>query len=307
MTKPTLLILAAGMASRYGSMKQTEGFGPSGETIMDYSIYDAIHAGFGKVVFIIRKDFADNFKANFGAKLKGKIDVDYVYQEMNCFVDEKDIPADRTKPWGTGHAILCAMDVVKEPFAVINADDYYGKDAFVKAADFLNNECNEHTYAIIGYQLDKTLSEHGTVSRGVCDVDANNNLVSINERVKIYKNDAGKVIYEENDKLIEVPGNTSVSMNFWCFHPSLFKSTEALFAAFVPANKENIKAEFFIPIIADEFIKDPANNIKVIPTSSQWFGVTYKEDAPEVQASIDKLVASGEYPASLRRVPYSSW
>ncbi|MEO7523277.1 MAG: sugar phosphate nucleotidyltransferase, partial [Ferruginibacter sp.] len=214
MTRPTLLILAAGMASRYGSMKQTEGFGPSGETIMDYSIYDAINAGFGKVVFIIRKDFADDFKANFGAKLKGKIEVDYVYQEMNCFVNEKHMPAERSKPWGTGHAILCAMDIVKEPFAVINADDYYGKDAFVKAADFLNNDCNEHTYAIIGYQLDKTLSEHGTVSRGVCDVDESNNLISINERVKIYKNEEGNVIFEENDNLIEVPGNQSVSMNF---------------------------------------------------------------------------------------------
>ncbi len=297
--QPTLLILAAGMASRYGSMKQTEGFGPSGETIMDYSIYDAINAGFGKVVFIIRKDFADNFKANFGAKLKGKIEVDYVYQEMNCFVDEKDIPKDRTKPWGTGHAILCASDTVKEPFAVINADDYYGTDAFKKAADFLNNECNEHTYAIIGYQLDKTLSEHGTVSRGVCDVDKNNNLISINERTKIYRNDAGKIIYEENDQSIEVPTGTSVSMNFWCFHPSVFDAAKELFAAFVPASKENIKAEFFIPIIADEFIKEPGNIIKVIPTSSQWFGVTYKEDAPSVKKSIDELVKNKTYPPSL--------
>ncbi len=297
--QPTLLILAAGMASRYGSMKQTEGFGPSGETIMDYSIYDAIDAGFGKVVFIIRKDFADNFKANFDNKLKGRIKVDYVYQEMNCFVDQNDIPKDRTKPWGTGHAILCASDVVKEPFAVINADDYYGKDAFKKAANFLNNECNEHTYAIIGYQLDKTLSEHGTVSRGVCDVDTKNNLISINERTKIYKNDAGKVIYEEADKSFEVPGNTSVSMNFWCFHPSIFDAAKKLFTEFVPANKHDIKSEFFIPIIADEFIKDPRNCIKVIPTSSQWFGVTYKEDAPTVKSNIDNLIKNKDYPPSL--------
>lgn len=299
MSKPTLLILAAGMASRYGSMKQTEGFGPSGETIMDYSIYDAIKAGFGKVVFIIRKDFAENFKANFGNKLKGKIEVDYVYQEMNSFVNENDIPKNRTKPWGTGHAILCASDTVKEPFAVINADDYYGTDAFAKAAAFLNNECNKNTYAIIGYQLDKTLSEHGTVSRGVCDVDSNKNLISINERTKIYKNDAGKVIYEEKDNKVEVPGNSSVSMNFWCFHPSIFDATKKLFAAFVPANKSDIKAEFFIPIIADEFIKDPANSIKVIPTSSQWFGVTYKEDAPSVKNNIDALVNNKTYPSSL--------
>ena len=297
--QPTLLILAAGMASRYGSMKQTEGFGPSGETIMDYSIYDAINAGFGKVVFIIRKDFAENFKANFGAKLKGKIEVDYVYQELSSFVDENNLPSERTKPWGTGHAILCASDIVKEPFAVINADDYYGKDAFVKAAAFLNNECNEHTYAIIGYQLDKTLSEHGTVSRGVCEVDENHNLISVNERTKIYKNADGKVIYEENDKSVEVPGNSSVSMNFWCFDPSVFELTKNLFSEFVPANKENIKAEFFIPIIADAFIEKDGNQIKVIPTSSQWFGVTYKEDAPSVKNSIDELVKEKAYPPSL--------
>ena len=298
--QPTLLILAAGMASRYGSMKQTEGFGLSGETIMDYSIYDAINAGFGKVVFIIRKDFAENFKATFGAKLHGKVEVDYVYQEMTSFVNENDIPKDRTKPWGTGHAILCAAEAVKEPFAVINADDYYGVDAFVKAAAFLNNECNEHTYAIIGYQLDKTLSDHGTVSRGVCDVDGQSNLVSINERTKIYKNAEGKVVYEDaSGKLIEVPGDTSVSMNFWCFHPSVFDATEKLFTEFVPANKADIKAEFFIPIIADEFVKDAANSIKVVPTSSQWFGVTYKEDAPAVKKSIDELIKNKTYPQSL--------
>ncbi|MBS1733757.1 MAG: nucleotidyltransferase [Bacteroidetes bacterium] len=296
--KPTLLILAAGMASRYGSMKQTESFGPSGETIMDYSIYDAIRAGFGKVVFIIRKDFAEGFKSRFGSKLEGKIEVDYVYQEMDCFVDKNDIPADRTKPWGTGHAILCAKDVIREPFAVINADDYYGTDAFKKAADFLNNQCNEHTYSIIGYQLDKTLSDHGTVSRGVCEVDADMNLVSINERTKIYPED-GKVVYEEGENKFEVPAKSSVSMNFWCFHPSLFERADRLFKKFVPENKDNIKAEFFIPIIADEFIRQEGNLIKVIPTSSQWFGVTYKEDAAAVKNSIDKLVADKVYPTSL--------
>ncbi|MEP7163788.1 MAG: sugar phosphate nucleotidyltransferase [Ferruginibacter sp.] len=296
--QPTLLILAAGMASRYGSMKQTEGFGPSGETIMDYSIYDAIKAGFGKVVFIIRKDFAENFRSVFDAKLKGRIAVDYVYQEMDCYVDKKDIPADRTKPWGTGHAVLCASEMIKEPFAVINADDYYGTDAFVKAVDFLKNDCNEHTYALIGYQLDKTLSKHGTVSRGVCQVDNNMNLVSINERTKIYP-EGDKVIYEEIDEKKEVPARSSVSMNFWCFHPSMFKLTRNLFKTFVPASRDNIKAEFFIPIIADEFIKVPGNTVKVIPTSSQWFGVTYKEDAASVKASIDKLISDEVYPASL--------
>ena len=296
--QPTLLILAAGMASRYGSMKQTEGFGPSGETIMDYSIYDAIRAGFGKVVFIIRKDFAEDFRAIFDPKLKGRIEVEYVYQEMDAFLNGMPGPEGRTKPWGTGHAVLCAKDVVKEPFAVINADDFYGRDSFVKAADFLNNECAENKYAIVGYELVKTLSEFGTVSRGVCEVNADNDLVSINERTRIYR-DNDIIIYEENAVKHEVPFNSSVSMNFWCFHPSMFTFAEELFHAFVHVNAGNIKAEFFIPIIAEEFILTKGGSIKVIPTAAQWFGVTYKEDAPGVQRSIDKLVAAGEYPASL--------
>ena len=296
--QPTLLILAAGMASRYGSMKQVEGFGPSGETIMDYSIYDAIHAGFGKVVFIIRKDFAENFKATFDARFKGQIEVDYVYQEMKYHIDEAWLPADRTKPWGTGHAILCAADAVKEPFAVINADDFYGQDGFVKAADFLKNECTENTYAIIGYDLDKTLSENGTVSRGVCQVDANNNLVNITERIKIYREN-GKVVYEEEGNKTEVAAGSNVSMNFWCFHPSVFEFTKKLFSVFPKENYDNIKAEFFIPIIGDQFIKNEKNAIKVIPTTAQWFGVTYKEDAPGVKKSLDDLIENGEYPSSL--------
>ncbi|MBU3715133.1 MAG: nucleotidyltransferase, partial [Ferruginibacter sp.] len=265
--KPTLLILAAGMASRYGSMKQTEGFGPNGETIMDYSIYDAIRAGFGKVVFIIREDFAENFKAQFGAKLKGKIDVDYVFQDIKTYANPSMIPTERTKPWGTGHAILCASETVKEPFAVINADDYYGYDAFVRAADFLNNKCDDNTYAIIGYQLEKTLSEHGKVSRGVCQVDGNNNLLAINERTKIYRK-GNTVIYEEEDGTQnEVPGLSSVSMNFWCFYPSVFNLTKVLFEKFLSENYQNIKSEFFIPIIAESFIGSPQNQIKVIPTT----------------------------------------
>jgi NDP-sugar pyrophosphorylase family protein len=296
--QPTLLILAAGMASRYGSMKQTEGFGPSGETIMDYSIYDAIRAGFGKVVFIIRKDFAEGFKNTFEPKLKGKIKTDYVYQEMDSFLNGMPVPEGRIKPWGTGHAVLCAMDVIKEPFAVINADDFYGRDAFVKAAAFLNNDCTEKKYSIIGYELAKTLSEHGTVSRGVCQVDAADNLVSIKERTKIYR-EGDKIIFEEDDKKHEVPFNSSVSMNFWCFHQSLFPATEKLFHQFVKDNSHNLKSEFFIPIIAEDFMQHHGGAIKVIPCSSQWFGVTYKEDAPVVKASVDKLVADGEYPSSL--------
>ncbi len=296
--QPTLLILAAGMASRYGSMKQTEGFGPSGETIMDYSIYDAIQAGFDKVVFIIRKDFADAFKERFGAKLDGKIAVDYVYQEMDAFVDASLIPEGRTKPWGTGHAVLCAMNAINEPFAVINADDYYGSDAFVQAANFLKSGCNENKYAIIGYRLEKTLSEHGTVSRGVCVVDEDNHLVSIKERTKIFKTE-DKVVFEEEGQQFEVAGSSSVSMNFWCFHPQLFKKTAELFQEFLAKNAGELKSEFFIPIIADEFISHQQNKISVIPTSAQWFGVTYKEDAPGVKANIDQLIADKVYPASL--------
>ncbi len=297
--KPTLLILAAGMASRYGSMKQTQSFGPAGETIMDYSIYDSIRAGFGKVVFIIRKDFADDFKAIFEPKLKGKIETEYVYQEKDAHIpSDVSVPADRVKPWGTGHAVLCAMDVVKEPFAVINADDFYGKDSFVKAAYFLKNDCSEKKYSIIGYELAKTLSDHGTVSRGVCQVDADFNLVSIKERTKIYRED-DHIVFEEADGKHTVPENSSVSMNFWCFHPTLFSVTERLFHSFVIDNLANLKSEFFIPIIAENFMHNLGGAIKVIPTSAQWFGVTYKEDAPGVKQSIDALVASGEYPSSL--------
>jgi NDP-sugar pyrophosphorylase family protein len=299
--KPTLLILAAGMASRYGSMKQTEGFGPDGETIMDYSIYSAIKAGFGKVVFIIRKDFADNFKANFEPKLEGKIAIDYVYQERESFVDPAYLPADRTKPWGTGHAMLCAKDAVKEPFAVINADDFYGQDAFDKAAHFLKNNCTQKTNAIIGYRLTNTLSEHGTVSRGVCEVDDKNILTTITERTKIYKKN-NVIVYEENEILTTLKDDTNVSMNFWCFHPSIFNLADILFKEFPKDNIDNLKAEFFIPIIAEHFVHKFEGVIEVISTSSQWFGVTYKEDAEGVRESLHALISKGEYPNSLWKV-----
>ena len=296
--QPTLLILAAGMASRYGSMKQTEGFGPTGETIMDYSIYDAIKAGFGKVVFIIRKDFAEQFKATFEPKLKGKIATEYVYQEMDSFVEDATIAASRQKPWGTAHAILCAKEVVKESFAVINADDFYGKDGFVKAAQFLRSKCTPSTYSIIGYQLAKTLSEFGTVSRGVCEVDSDNKLVSIKERTKLYK-EQNRIVFEDNDEKVEVPYHSSVSMNFWCFHPAIFTDIQKLFKQFAIEHVNNPKAEFFIPILAQNFMENNHGSIEVIPTNAQWFGVTYKEDAPIVKASIDKLIADKEYPANL--------
>jgi hypothetical protein len=297
--KPTLVILAAGMASRYGSQKQTASFGPSGETIMDYSIYDAISAGFEKVVFIIREDFADNFKAIFEPKLAGKIKTDYVYQHLNAFVGDRTIPADRTKPWGTAHAVLCCKGKVNEPFAVINADDYYGADAFVKAYDFLLNQCNEKTYCIIGYELKKTLSDFGSVSRGVCEVDADNNLTDINERTKIYRNDLGVINYEDESGLNELNENSLVSMNYLCFAPGFIDVCEKFFGEFLDNNMQNLKSEFFIPSVTGQFIKAGLGNVKVVPTSAQWFGVTYKEDAPHVQASINALVDAGNYPKSL--------
>jgi NDP-sugar pyrophosphorylase family protein len=294
----TLVILAAGMASRYGSMKQVQGFGPGGETIMDYSIYDAIRAGFTKVVFIIRRDFADDFKAIFEPKLKGKIETAYVFQDMRSFTDDLPVPAERTKPWGTAHAVLCANEAVDGSFAVINADDFYGKDSFQKACDFLKNECSDQLYSIIGYELPKTLSDHGTVSRGVCSVDENNFLTAINERTKIYPEN-GKIFYEEDDKKIEVSADTKVSMNFWCFSHSYFDLAENLFTDFLIRHGDNLKSEFFIPIVGDYFIQQGMGHIKVIPTSSQWFGVTYKEDAPGVEKSLNKLIADGEYPERL--------
>ncbi|MFC4261817.1 NDP-sugar synthase [Ferruginibacter yonginensis] len=296
--KPTLLILAAGMASRYGSMKQTEGFGPGGETIMDYSIFNAIRAGFGKVVFIIRKDFADNFKSVFNEKLQGKIEVDYVYQELDSFIPTDKLNTERTKPWGTGHAMLCAKDAVKEPFCVINADDFYGKDAFEKAASFLNNQCSETEMALIGYQLANTLSEHGTVSRGVCEVNEQQQLTTVTERTKIFAKD-GTIVYEENEQYYPLAADTKVSMNFWCFHPSIFQLTARLFEEFILNNNHEPKAEFFIPYIAAQFLKNDSHKIHVIGTTSQWFGVTYKEDADGVRESLYALIDAGEYPTHL--------
>ncbi len=296
--KPTLLILAAGMASRYGSMKQIDGFGPNGETIIDYSIYDAIKAGFGKVVFIIKEEFVENFRAIFDPKLDGKIEVDYVFQnfDLKQFGIEEEIY--REKPWGTAHAILAGRNAVKEPFCVINADDFYGFDAYKKMVDFLNNEATDSNYSIIGYQIGKTLSDFGAVSRGVCKVDAGGNLEEIVERTKIYQEE-GTIVYEEDDKKYPLAFETPVSMNFWGFTPAVFKITEELFKEFAMANKDKPKAEFFIPLIGENLVKSNTATFKVVPTSNQWFGVTYKEDKPFVQASIDQLIKDGAYPEKL--------
>ncbi|NCI45923.1 sugar phosphate nucleotidyltransferase [Sediminibacterium soli] len=297
--KPTLVVLAAGMASRYGSMKQIQSFGPSGETIMDYSIYDAIRAGFGKVVFIIREEFAENFKAIFEPKLNGRIQTDYVFQSLESFMNGKAVPAERTKPWGTAHAVLCCKGKVNEPFAVINADDYYGRDAFVKAYNFLTTQSSRNTYCIIGYELKNTLSDNGSVSRGVCEVDADYHLTDINERTSIYRDTDGRITYEDASGKHEVSEDAVVSMNYFCFDPSFIDVCEAQFAEFIDKHATEPKAEFFIPTATKHFVQSGQGVIKVIPTSAKWFGVTYKEDAPGVQQSVSKLVEAGEYPGNL--------
>jgi choline kinase len=296
--KPTLLILAAGMASRYGSMKQVDGFGPNGETIIDYSIHDAIKAGFGKVTFIIREEFHESFKNIFEPKLAGKVEVDYVFQSYDLTKYGIDKTIERQKPWGTGHAVLEASQQVKEPFCVINADDYYGYDAFEKMANFLNNEVRDDLFSLMGYEVDKTLSDYGSVSRGICKV-VDGNLVEINERTKVYAKD-GEIVYEDdNGNTTPLDTDSRASMNFWGFSPAIFALTEPMFKRFVEANENNPKAEFFIPLMAEELVKTGQAQFKVIPTSSKWFGVTYKEDKPIVQKSLSDLVEKGVYPSKL--------
>lgn len=302
MKKPTLLILAAGMASRYGSMKQIDGFGPNQETIIDYSIYDAIKAGFGKVSFIIKEEFVENFKSIFEPKLKGKIETDYVFQDFDLSKFGISRVVERAKPWGTAHAVLSAKDQVREPFCVINADDYYGYDSFKKMAEFLMSEVTDERFALMGYQVDKTLSDYGTVSRGVCVVNDEGNMSSVTERTKVFFKDVNgekKVFFEEDGVETELPNTARVSMNFWGFTPAVFKKSEDLLKDFVEANHENPKSEFFIPLVADELIKEGKTTFTVIPTASKWFGVTYKEDKPIVQESISKLIKEGVYPANL--------
>jgi hypothetical protein len=248
-------------------------------------------------VFIIRREFADDFKEIFEPKLKGKIAIEYAFQDMNGFTEGYAIPEDRKKPWGTAHAVLSAIAVVNEPFAVINADDFYGANAFKNAADFLVNDCTEKNYAIVGYDLLRTLSEHGTVNRGVCGLDDLGNLATITERINIAMKD-GKILVDDSLEPKELPLETRVSMNFWCFHPSYFSYTQQLFREFLQAHGQELKSEFFIPIVADRFIKE-GGKVEIIPTTSSWFGVTYKEDAPFVEQSLKELIAKGEYPEYL--------
>lgn len=303
MSKPTLLILAAGMASRYGSLKQIDAFGPHGETIIDYSIYDAIRAGFGKVVFIIREEFVDKMREVFDQKLVGKIEVDYAFQDFDLTKFGVDRVIERSKPWGTAHAVMSAKDKINEPFCVINADDFYGADSFDKMAAFLRDEVSDNKMALMGFQVGNTMSDYGYVSRGVCQVDAAGNMASVTERTNIYYTDAvdggRKIVYEEDAKQYDLDPETRVSMNFWGFTPKVFEVAESMFADFVDQNADNPKSEFFIPSVPDYMVKKGMADFRVIPTSAKWFGVTYKEDKPIVQESISKLIAAGTYPEKL--------
>ena len=302
MGKPTLLVLAAGMASRYGSLKQVDGFGPHGETIVDYSIYDAIQAGFGKVVFIIRQEFEDVMRSKFDQKLEGKIEVDYAFQDFDLTKYGIDRVIERSKPWGTAHAVMSAKDKIEGPFCVINADDFYGTDAFQKMAKFLTDDVTDTHMSLMGFAVGNTMSDFGYVSRGVCEVSAEGNMDSVTERTNIYyvgEGDNRKIVYNENDVEYPLDPETRVSMNFWGFTPKVFDVCLALFPAFVEENAENLKAEFFIPSIPDYMVKNGMADFKVIPTSSKWFGVTYPEDKPIVQESISTLIAQGAYPEKL--------
>ncbi len=301
--QPTLLILAAGMGSRYGGIKQLDSFGPNGETIMDYSLFDAIRAGFGKVVFIIREELQADFEELFTEKLRGKIEVDYAIQSLSSYVPEELGPVRRTKPWGTGHAMLCAKDHTHTPFAVINADDFYGQQAFQVLADFLRTDTDDSLHAMVGYEVKNTLSENGSVSRGVCEVDADGNLKSVIERTKIYEQtkqpDTRRIVFDEADTLTELTPETPVSMNFWGFKPSVFPLVKHLFESYADANIDSLKAEFYIPTVMTNLIQTGTGRCRVFRSQSEWFGVTYPDDKATVTASFKRLHDDGQYPANL--------
>ena len=296
--KPTLLVLAAGMGSRYGGLKQIDALGPQGEALIEFSVYDAIRAGFGKVVFVIRRNIEDAFREKLGSKFDGKIEVVYAFQEYDSPIEGITEFPEREKPWGTAHAVLVAKDVVNEPFAVINADDYYGQDGFVQCADFLMNACTPEHQGMVGYVLKNTLSDHGTVNRGVCSMDDNMNLTTVHERLKISRDASGAVSYLDDDgSRVELSENSLVSMNFWAFHPSIFEVIRQGFVQFVKDNWENPKAEFFIPLYVEDQIRKGESKYKVLQSEDLWYGVTYQEDKPAVLAAFKNLIEKEVYPA----------
>lgn len=286
------------MGSRYGGLKQLDEVGPNGEAIIDYSLYDAIRAGFGKVVFVIRTDFAEAFKERFEPKLKGRIEVEYVYQSIDKIPCGFDIHPEREKPWGTSHALMMAETVVKEPMAVINADDFYGSKAYQVMADFLTSSTDENEYSMIGYNLSSTLSEYGFVSRGVCNTDENGNLTSIVETVKI-KRDGEDIFFYDNDERFKLEENTPVSMNFWGLKPNVFGYLQKGIREFLSENGNKLKSEYYIPLLINDNIIKGNIRTRVLKCDSPWFGVTYKEDKPFVQQKIKSLLDSREYPEKL--------
>ncbi len=301
--KPTLFVLAAGMGSRYGGLKQLDGLGPNGETIMDYSIFDAIRGGFGKVVFVIRKDFENAFREKVLSKYEGHIPTELVFQSINDLPAGFKCPEGRQKPWGTNHAVLMGKDVIKEPFAVINADDFYGRDTFAVIGKYLSGlaEGSKNDYCMVGFRVGNTLSESGTVARGICSTDAEGHLTTVVERTEIMRVDGPVCYKDEEGKWVAVADNTPVSMNVWGFTPDYFEYSEAYFKEFLsdPKNMENLKAEFFIPLMVNKLINEKTATVKVLDTTSHWFGVTYAADRQGVVDKIQALVDKGEYPAKL--------
>jgi len=298
--KPTLLILAAGMGSRYGGLKQLDPVGPNGEVIMDYSVYDAVKAGFGKVIFVIRRDFENEFKNNIGSKYSGLIDVEYAFQELNDLPDGFSIPEGRVKPWGTSHAILVAQKMINEPFCVINADDFYGREAYVKIAQRLSKtDPNTTDWSMVGFELKNTLSEFGGVTRGISKTDQKNLLISIQEMFEIVQEGDSATSADIDGNKQELPLNAIASMNFWGFTPVLFKLLGEDFIDFLNEKGAEMKSEFLIPTSVDEYISSGKATMEVLSSSSKWFGVTYSEDKPYVQKSIQQLVDKGEYPSPL--------
>ena len=299
--KPTLLLLAAGMGSRYGGLKQLDGLGPNGETIMDYSIYDAIKAGFGKIVFVIRKDFEQDFKEKILSKYEGHIPAELVFQSLDALPEGFTVPEGRVKPWGTNHAVMMAAKAIKEPFCVINCDDFYNRDAFMVIGKFLAElpEGSKNRYAMVGFRVGNTLSENGTVARGICSTNEDGNLTTVVERTEIMRVDGDICCKDEEGKWVAVEENTPVSMNMWALTPDYFQYSEECFVSFLKEHGQELKSEFFIPLVVDILINSGKATCKVLDTPSRWFGVTYATDRPAVVAKFKELHDLGLYPNKL--------
>lgn len=299
--KPTLFVLAAGMGSRYGGLKQLDGLGPNGETIMDYSIFDAIRGGFGKIVFVIRKDFEEDFRKKIISKYENHIPVEVVFQSIDKLSEGFTCPAERVKPWGTNHAVLMGKEVIREPFAVINADDFYGRDSFAVIGKFLSElpEGAKNTYCMVGFRVGNTLSESGTVARGICSTDENRHLTTVVERTEIMRINGVVSYKDENGEWVGIEDNTPVSMNMWGFTPDYFNYSEEYFIDFLKENIDKPKAEYYIPLMVNKLINDGTATVEVLDTTSRWFGVTYAADRQGVVDKLQALADSGEYPSKL--------